>query len=54
MYSGIRGFSQYTPLYKNRWCSPVDCRPSPVQAPPIGKIHPFSKMALIFKPLMGF
>ena len=23
-------------------------------APPIGKIHPFSKMAVNFEPLMGF
>ena len=25
-------------------------RPSPAEAPPIGKIHPFSKMAVIFEP----
>ena len=29
-------------------------RPSPDEAPPIGKIHPFSKMAVTFEPLMGF
>ena len=34
--------------------SPVDCRPSTAEAPPIGKIHPFSKMAVTFEPLIGF
>ena len=29
-------------------------RPSPHEAPPIGKIHPFSKMAVTFEALMGF
>ena len=29
-------------------------RPFPAEAPPIGKIHPFSKMAVTFEPLMGF
>ena len=26
----------------------------PDATPPIGKIHPFSKMAVTFEPLMGF
>ena len=26
----------------------------PDEAPPIGKIHPFSKMAITFKPVMQF
>jgi hypothetical protein len=26
----------------------------PDEAPPIGKIHSFSKMAVTFKPMMGF
>ena len=26
----------------------------PDEAPPIGKIHPFTKMAITFEPLMGF
>ena len=26
----------------------------PDEAPPIGKIHPFTKMAVTFEPLMGF
>ena len=26
----------------------------PDEAPPLGKIHRFSKMAVTFKPLMGF
>ena len=34
--------------------SPVDRRPSTTEATPIGKINPFSKMAVTFKPLMGF
>jgi hypothetical protein len=29
-------------------------RPSPAEAPPIGKIHPSSKRAVTFEPLMGF
>ena len=28
--------------------------PPPAEAPPIGKIRPFSKMAVTFEPLMGF
>ena len=34
--------------------SPVDRRPSTAEAPPIGKIHPFSKKAVTFEPLMRF
>ena len=34
--------------------SPVDRRPSTAEAPPIGKIHPFCKMAITFDPLIGF
>ena len=29
-------------------------RPSPVEASPIGKTNPFSKMAITFEPQMGF
>ena len=29
-------------------------RPSPAKAPPIGRIHPFSKIAVTFEPLKGF
>ena len=32
--------------------SPVDRRPSTAEAPPIAKIHPFSKMAVTFEPLI--
>ena len=32
----------------------VDRRPSTAEAPPIGKIRPFSKMAVTFEPLMQF
>ena len=30
---------------------PVDNRPSTAEAPPIGKIHPFSEIALTFEPV---
>ena len=30
-----------------------DCE-TVIQAPPIGKIHPFTKMAVTFEPVMGF
>ena len=39
---------------KTRRGSPLDCRPSPAEASPIGQIYPFSKMAVTFEPLMGF
>ena len=45
------------PLYndkKTRWSSPVDRRPSTAEEPPIGEIHPFSKMTVTFEPLVGF
>ena len=35
---------------KSRQGSPVDCRPSTAEAPPTGKIHTFSKMAVTFEP----
>ena len=31
---------------------PVDNRPSTAEAPPIGKIHPFSKIAVTLEPVM--
>jgi hypothetical protein len=39
-------------LDKTRQGSPVDCRPSTDEAPPIGKTHPFSKIAVNFEPVM--
>ena len=39
---------------KTRRGSPVDRRPSTAEAAPIGKIHPFSKMAITFEPMIGF
>ena len=33
---------------------PVDNRPSTAGAPPIGKIHPFSKIAVTSEPVMRF
>ena len=47
----LKGSSE---LRETRQGSPVDRRPSTAEAPPIGKIHPFSKMAVTFEPLMGF
>ena len=41
-------------LVKTRQGSLVDRRPSTAEAPPIGKIHSFSKMAVTFEPLIGF
>jgi hypothetical protein len=32
----------------------VQAQTLPDATPPIGKIHPFSKMAVTFEPLMGF
>ena len=32
--------------FKTRWVNPDDCRTSTAEAPPIGKINPFSKMTL--------
>ena len=43
------------PLFlKTRRVSPVYRRPSTAEAPPIGKIHAFSEMAITFEPLMRF
>ena len=39
---------------KTRPGSPVDRKPSTAEAPPIGKINPFSKMAVNFQTLMQF
>ena len=33
--------------------SPVDRRPSTAEAPPIGKIHPFSKIAITLEPVLN-
>ena len=40
--------------WETRRGSPVDRRPSPAEASPIGQINPFSEMAVTFEPLMGF
>ena len=40
--------------FKTRRGSPVDRRPSTVEAPPVGKIHPFSKIALTLESVMWF
>ena len=39
-------------VVQTRRGSPVDRRPSTAEAPPIGKLYPFSKMAIAFEPLM--
>ena len=41
-------------LLETRRGNPFDRRPSTAEAPPIGKIHPFSKMSVTFEPLLGF
>ena len=33
---------------------PVDNRPSTAEAPSIGKIHPFSKIAVTLEPVLRF
>ena len=38
----------------NTGSASVQRRHSPAEAPPIGKIQPFSKMAVIFEPPMWF
>ena len=37
---------------KTRLGSPIDRRLSDDEAPPIGKIHPFSKLAVTLEPVM--
>ena len=41
-------------LVKQACCAGCSHRPSPDEAQPIGKNHPFSKMAVTFEPLMVF
>ena len=41
-------------LRQTRRGSPIDRRPSTAEAPPRGKIHPFSKMTVTFDPVIGF
>ena len=38
-------------LQKRASCAGCRCRPSPAEAPTIGKIHPFSKMTVTIEPL---
>ena len=45
-------FVQYD--FKQACCTGCRRRPSPTEAPQNVKIHPFSKMAVTFEPLMGF
>ena len=41
-------------IMKQACCAGCRRRPSPAEAPQIGKIHPFCKMAVNFEPLRGF
>ena len=52
MQTTLKRCNPYTS--ETRRGSPVDRRPSTAEAPPIVKIHPFSKMAVTFEPLTGF
>ena len=45
---------EITAVKKTRRGSSVDNRPSTAEAPPIGKIHPFSKIDVTFEPVMQF
>ena len=47
--AGVRQDTQNTILLRM-----LQGRPSPDEAPPMGKIHPFSKTAVTFEPMMGF
>ena len=41
-------------IIKQACCAGCRRRPSPAEAPPIGKIHPFSKMTVTFEPPLEF
>ena len=41
-------------IRETRRGSPVDCRPSTAEAPPIGKIQLFNEMAVFFEPVIRF
>ena len=43
---GVCRTAPATPGLLNRRGSPIDCRPSTAEAPPIGNIHPCSKIAV--------
>ena len=47
-------YNIYNITQKQGCCAGCRRRPSPNEAPPIGKIYRFSKMAITFVPLMGF
>ena len=51
---GVEPGGGYNGPIKTRWGSPVDCRPSSAEAPPIGRIYPFSKIAVTLEPVMQF
>ena len=58
MFSSIRHdcpiYKSIPNMYKPSLLRRLQGTPSPAEAPPIGKIRPFSKMAVTFEPLMGF
>ena len=53
-YTCYMNLKLYNWWFKQACCAGCWRRPSPNEAPPIGKIHPFCKMAVTFEPLMGF
>ena len=44
-------FKNLLNIHKQACCAGCRRRPSPNEDPPIGKIHPFSKIAVTFEPL---
>ena len=47
-------FIFFPSLYRNKRGSPVDRRPSTAEAPPMCKIHPFSKNVVTLESVMQF
>ena len=54
-YKGVCRTAPATPgLLKTSLLRRLQAQTLPDEAPPIGKIHPFTKIAVTFEPLMGF
>ena len=54
-YGKVYFFSNIAVTFEQaRRCSPVDCRPSSDEPPPIGKINSFSKIAITLEPVVPF
>ena len=55
LFPGPWGFQKYIiPGDKTSMLRRLQAQTLPDATPPIGKIHPFSKIAVAFKPLMEF